>query len=353
MDPSKPSGGQKPPSDSPAPHPLFDPKYSAMMGSRSSGPASAASPSPRGPSDAMTDGLTVLAAVMVIDLVLGLLAGAMQAQSMEAILRHQEPALLAGAAAKLMSVGLRLAMLGTGGALIYGMALVARRSDEVRGKLHIAIGAGCLELLLSLFFLAIDYSSFFGGLDMGSMSMRGTLGSISSLADVVGSVLLLESLLTLRRQTGSLTDGAARAAFWGLLIGRYGLAYLPFFGNAWREVSQWIWFGARSVLRVGYAVLIVTLVREAREAAATAITTATGTATGATTGDAADNEALRSQGGRNLFFGLLWCMGGIAVTAWSYQSASSLGGRYMITYGAIIVGAAQAIRGLVQISRAR
>ena len=351
MDPNKPSGGQKPPSDSPAPHPLFDPKYSAMLGSGSARPSSAASPRPSGPSDAMTDGLTVIAAVMVIDLVLGLMAGAMQAQSMEAMLRNHDSMMLTGAAAKLMSVGLRLAMLGTSGALIYGMALIARRSDEVRGKLHIAIGAGCLEVLLSLFFLALDYSSFFGGPDMGTVSMRGTLGSISSLADVVGSVLLLESLLILRRQTGSLTDGAARTAFWGLLIGRYALAYLPFFGNAWREVSQWIWFGARSAMRVGYAVLIVTLVREAREAAASAITTATGT--GAAPADAAENETLRSQGGRNLFFGLLWCMGGIAVTAWTYQSASSLGGRYMVAYGAIIVGAVQAIRGLIQISRAR
>lgn len=351
MDSNKPSGGQKPPSDSPAPHPLLDPKYSAMTGTRSSGPSSGASSPPSGPSDALTEGLTVIAAVMMIDLVLGLMAGAMQAQSMEAILRHQDTAVLSSAAAKLMSVGVRLAMLGTGGALIYGMALLARRSDEVRGKLHIAIGAGCLEILLSLFFLAIDYSSFFGSLDLGMMSMRGTLGSISSLADVVGSVLLFESLLTLRRQSGSLTDGAARTAFWGLLVGRYALAYLPFFGSAWRDVSQWIWFGGRAVLRVGYAVLIVTLAREAREAAATAITKSAGS--DAAAGGDGDNEAQRSQGARNLFFGLLWCMGGIAVTAWTYQSASSLGGRYTVAYGAIIVGVVQAIRGLVQLGRAR
>lgn len=350
MDSNKPSGGQKPPSDSPAPHPLLDPKYSAMMGSRPSGPSSAASPSPSGPSDVMTDGLTVIAAVMLVDLVLGLMAGAMQAQTMEAVLRHHDSPMMAGGVMRLMSVGLRLAMLGTGGALIYGMALVARRSDEVRGKLHVAIGAGALEILLSLFFLAMEYSSFFGGLD-GSMSMRGTLGSISSLADVVGSVLLLESLLVLRRQSGSLTDGAARAAFWGLLIGRYALAYLPFFGSAWRDVSQWIWFGARAVLRVGYAVLIVTL---AREAAATAATTTTGRGPGpGAAAGAEDHEALRSQGGRNLFFGLLWCLGGIAVTAWSFQTARSQDGRYMVAYGAIIVGAVQAIRGLLQISRAR
>jgi hypothetical protein len=352
MDSNKPSGGQKPPSDSPAPHPLLDPKYSAMMGNRSSGPSRAASPPPSGPSDVMTDGLTVIAAVMLVDLVLGLMAGAMQAQTLEAVLRHHDSPMMGGAIMKLMSVGIRLAMLGTGGALIYGMALVARRSDEVRGKLHIAIGAGCLELLLSLFFLAMEYSSFFGGMD-SSLSMRSTLGSISSLADVVGSVLLLESLLVLRRQSesqiGSLTDGAARAAFWGLLIGRYALAYLPFFGSAWRDVSQWIWFGARAVLRVGYAVLIVTL---AREATATLSTTATDRGSGTPAG-AEDHEALRSQGGRNLFFGLLWCLGGIAVTAWSFQTARSQDGRYMVAYGAIIVGAVQAIRGLLQISRAR
>ena len=43
--------------------------------------------------------------------------------------------------------------------------------------------------------------------------------------------------------------------------------------------------------------------------------------------------------------GALWCVGGIVVTAVTYQVASG-GGTYVVAWGAILFGAIQALRGL-------
>ena len=57
---------------------------------------------------------------------------------------------------------------------------------------------------------------------------------------------------------------------------------------------------------------------------------------------------LASAYARRMFIGLLWAIGGTAVTVWGYQSASSSrgGGRYMVFWGAIIFGAIEFFRGL-------
>jgi hypothetical protein len=54
---------------------------------------------------------------------------------------------------------------------------------------------------------------------------------------------------------------------------------------------------------------------------------------------------------RNMVVGGLWCVGGIVVTAATYSSASSGGGRYMVAWGAIIFGAIQFFRGVFQLNR--
>lgn len=61
------------------------------------------------------------------------------------------------------------------------------------------------------------------------------------------------------------------------------------------------------------------------------------------------NEARRSAGRRNMLFGALWCIGGIVVTVMTYSAAQG-GGRYVIAYGAIIVGFIQFIKGATQAS---
>lgn len=48
----------------------------------------------------------------------------------------------------------------------------------------------------------------------------------------------------------------------------------------------------------------------------------------------------------DILYGTLWCGGGLLVTAITYFNASG-GGRYYVTYGAIIYGGYQLIKGLI------
>lgn len=58
------------------------------------------------------------------------------------------------------------------------------------------------------------------------------------------------------------------------------------------------------------------------------------------------SNARKEKAKRNMLFGALWCVGGIIVTALTYQAASG-GGRYVIAWGAILFGAVQFIRGAI------
>ncbi len=60
------------------------------------------------------------------------------------------------------------------------------------------------------------------------------------------------------------------------------------------------------------------------------------------------NKSRKKGGNKDMLFGALWLFGGIIVTAVTYSSASSGGGRYVVAYGAIIFGAIQFIRGIVR-----
>ena len=56
-------------------------------------------------------------------------------------------------------------------------------------------------------------------------------------------------------------------------------------------------------------------------------------------------SAYRQAGMKNAGIGMLWCVGGIIVTAVTYSAASG-GGTYFVAWGAILFGAIQALRGL-------
>jgi hypothetical protein len=61
--------------------------------------------------------------------------------------------------------------------------------------------------------------------------------------------------------------------------------------------------------------------------------------------------ASKAAGKKNMLFGALWCIGGIIVTAVSYQVAKGLGGgEYVIAWGAMLLGAIQFLRGYSQYS---
>jgi hypothetical protein len=57
-------------------------------------------------------------------------------------------------------------------------------------------------------------------------------------------------------------------------------------------------------------------------------------------------SARKKAGQKAMLYGALWCVGGGIVTAVTYSMASAGGGRYIITWGAIIFGAIQFFRGL-------
>jgi hypothetical protein len=62
-------------------------------------------------------------------------------------------------------------------------------------------------------------------------------------------------------------------------------------------------------------------------------------------------EAQKVAAQKNMFYGAFWCIGGIAVTVLTYQAASDMGGgRFIIAWGAALVGAIQFLRGLTQLS---
>lgn len=57
-------------------------------------------------------------------------------------------------------------------------------------------------------------------------------------------------------------------------------------------------------------------------------------------------DAKSEQANKDMLYGALWCIGGILVTAITYSAASSSGGTYVVTWGAIIFGAIQFFRGV-------
>jgi hypothetical protein len=60
-------------------------------------------------------------------------------------------------------------------------------------------------------------------------------------------------------------------------------------------------------------------------------------------------KAHREAGARNIIVGAAWCVGGIAVTALTYELASG-GGVFVVAWGAILFGGIQFIKGLGQLA---
>lgn len=63
-------------------------------------------------------------------------------------------------------------------------------------------------------------------------------------------------------------------------------------------------------------------------------------------------QLARQSAFKNIIAGALWCVGGIAVTAVTYNMASSGGGgRYVIAWGAVVFGGLQFMAGLLQLAK--
>ena len=59
------------------------------------------------------------------------------------------------------------------------------------------------------------------------------------------------------------------------------------------------------------------------------------------------SKVIRQAGQRNMLYGTLWWVGGIIVTALTYEAAKE-GGSYIVAWGAVVFGAIQFFRGLLQ-----
>ncbi len=61
-------------------------------------------------------------------------------------------------------------------------------------------------------------------------------------------------------------------------------------------------------------------------------------------------DACRKQYGKQLFFGLLWLIGGIVVTIGTYEMAKG-GGTYVVAWGAILYGLIASVANLFRLLR--
>lgn len=62
----------------------------------------------------------------------------------------------------------------------------------------------------------------------------------------------------------------------------------------------------------------------------------------------AAKEAKRAEAKSDMLYGALWCIGGLVVTIGSFVLADANGGgRYVVTWGAVIFGAYQFFRGVM------
>lgn len=61
--------------------------------------------------------------------------------------------------------------------------------------------------------------------------------------------------------------------------------------------------------------------------------------------DTTPPSLIREAAARNMLVGALWCIGGIVVTAVTYSAAAN-GGTYVVTWGAIVFGGLQFLKGL-------
>jgi hypothetical protein len=57
----------------------------------------------------------------------------------------------------------------------------------------------------------------------------------------------------------------------------------------------------------------------------------------------------RNAARQNIVVGALWCVGGIIVTAATYNAVKDTGGTFLIAWGAILFGGIQFLKGLIQL----
>lgn len=312
-----------------------------------------------GSNEAARGALAMLMAVLLVQLGISVLSSLARAYMMSGLHGRSD-----SISATLAVVGPLLAVVSLGYmatqvVLIVALLRLARGAVTAESSLRLAATLAGVKLAVSMVSNVAPTAAVRLGIDHILLGvMYQVLGVFDMVVIAIGSALLLESLLRLRaRPEGNPTDATARALFWGLLVLRFASGYLPSlssllalvvgvgFTGVLEQATYWIGM----VLNVGYTVFMVAMCRAAALTLAQDPNPATTTAAQP---DPLDSTA-RAAGLRNILYGSLWLAGGLAVTLLTYSTASRSGGRYVMAYGAIVGGAIQLLRGVVQLLSSR
>ncbi|HEY3451976.1 MAG TPA: hypothetical protein VGK67_36795 [Myxococcales bacterium] len=249
-----------------------------------------------------------------------------------------------------VSWALRLFNYGIGLAQLAAVVLLWRSNAPVRSLAGAALGMSAADFGLGLV-SDLGWSFLFDG-GAGVRAVLQALGWMGVLTAVVAEALTFETVLKLRREgCGGAPgpDGTLRTIFWVGWGPRLALWVLSLAGVR-HLLPPWPMFGVRMVLSLVIAAACLAAVRAAIPVAEAAPASPAG---GAPPPQLAASPAGGAAGLRNLGLGVLWMLIGGGVTAITYASASSTGGRYRVAYGAIVVGLVQALVGVVQLLRGR
>lgn len=288
-------------------------------------------------------GLYLLALALTCGLALSLGAGAFSAYHLSKIMAA-EPSPASGIA-DYVFWGIRISGALIGVAQVVALGLVMGGAAPVRA---LAIPAFVLCTLDFLVAIALDVG--WSALGTGYASLLKGVGYFDMVVALVGDGITLECLFALHRAaTGTRGDFTAlRVVFWvaylarlavgwgwGLLMGRPG-------------EGMWLQYGLRMALGLAVTGALLLAIRAAVQALEAAPSGAR-----PTTGPEATVEAatLIASGWKNVALGILWMAigGGVTLFSWMSASSSSGGGRYVVAYGAVVVGFAQLVRGIVRL----
>ena len=311
-------------------------------------------PEPPRPAASAQRGLAILQVVLLIELGGGLLSGAVLAAMMSPGSAHSATAVLS-----MFLSAWQLLFIGTTVAELIALKALAGAPPAagVAGLARSTLGLRAAGLGLTLLTSAMYY--FWHG-RIGSMEVwevHRYIGYVETAIGFAGTVLLVELLLRLRRFAAPTdlqlaeNESLVRAGILAALVARILVNYLSYtLGRLWfasGPTDHWLGFAVRVPFTLLFYGLLLWLV----QTAATALrdwTPATAAAVDPLVAPALDTSAA---GYRNMLFGGLWAVGGIAMSVLTYQNAHELGGRYVVAYGAIFAGIVQFIRGLTQLSR--
>jgi hypothetical protein len=323
------------------------------------GPSKAAAePAPN--VDAPLRGLTLLLIAYAGSLGASIIGGALRAHYLTQLWENRSSGAGFGEMMSLLLGGFFILHLIIAGIVLLGMAGIAGAPPEARVTGLARAAVGLLGVSLGLAVLSYGLSRHASSL-LPTVSLARILtavGYVDTVIDLAGTLLIVESLLRLRRYGApddpevASSETSLRGALIGLCVARVIVDYLShLLGSSFSTslgTNFWTTYFVRTLFSLLFVGTLLHLIQATAKALRTRPMAPLGSAAIAPDSAALSAEQLH-RGYRNLIFGALWALGGIAVTAITYQQASSAGGRFMFAYGAIIFGLIQFIRGLVQV----